>query len=51
MPVPSASLLDLTENSDLSEIHTKINGVNKGMAEPYADTIIQVALPVDMAAD
>ncbi len=30
---------------------TEVNGVKKGLAEPYADTRLILTLPVDMAVD
>jgi hypothetical protein len=35
----------------LGETDRVVDGVTKGLAEPYADTTLSFALPVDMAAD
>jgi hypothetical protein len=52
VPVSSASLLALKGNPDYIRENTeKSNGVNKGLSEPYADTKLLLALPVDIAAN
>ena len=50
MPVSSVSLLTVLI-TDLSEAIQDSDGVKKKLAEPYADTRIIPALPVDIAAN